>query len=64
MGDLKDQQPSMTNKEQINNLKEIGLIINDEDYADLYNMIIKTLLAKRMIVINKWSFLRELLLSK
>ncbi len=34
MGDLKKQQPSMTIKEQINNLKEIGLVINDEEYAE------------------------------
>lgn len=34
MGDLKEQQPSMTIKEQINNLQEIGLIINDEEYAE------------------------------
>ena len=33
MGDLKEQQPSMTIKDQINNLQEIGLIINDEEYA-------------------------------
>ena len=34
MGDLKEHQPSMTIKEQINNLQEIGLIINDEEYAE------------------------------
>ena len=34
MGDLKEQQPSMTIKDQINNLQEIGLIINDEEYAE------------------------------
>lgn len=34
MGNLKEQQPSMTIKEQINNLQEIGLIINDEEYAE------------------------------
>lgn len=34
MGDLKEQQPSMTIKEQINNLQEIGLIIKDEEYAE------------------------------
>ena len=34
MGDLKEQQPSMTIKEQINDLQEIGLIINDEEYAE------------------------------
>ncbi|BCN28770.1 Abi family protein [Anaeromicropila herbilytica] len=34
MGDLKEQQPSMTIKEQINNLQEIGLIINDVEYAE------------------------------
>lgn len=34
MGDLKVPQPSMTIKEQINNLKEIGLIIDNEKYAE------------------------------
>lgn len=34
MGVLKEQQPSMTVKEQINNLKKIGLIICDEVYAE------------------------------
>jgi len=34
MGALKKQQPSMTIKEQINNLKDIGLVINDEEYAE------------------------------
>ena len=34
MGDLKEQQPSMTIKDQINNLQEIGLIIDDKEYAE------------------------------
>ena len=33
MGELKKHQPSMTIDEQINNLKEIGLIVEDEEYA-------------------------------
>lgn len=34
MSDLKAHQPSMTISEQINNLKEKGLIINDIEYAE------------------------------
>ena len=33
MRDLKQHQPSMTIDEQLENLKSLGLIINDEDYA-------------------------------
>lgn len=33
MGELKQHQPSMTIDEQIDNLKELGLLINDEEYA-------------------------------
>ncbi len=33
MGELKDHQPPMTIDEQIENLKSIGLVINDEEYA-------------------------------
>lgn len=34
MGDLKEQQPSMTVKQQIENLCAIGLSITDETYAE------------------------------
>lgn len=33
MGDLKQHQPPLTIEEQVKNLKGIGLIIDDEDYA-------------------------------
>lgn len=33
MGELKRHQPSMTIEEQIENLKKIGLVIEDEAYA-------------------------------
>lgn len=33
MEELKKHQPSMTIDEQISNLKEIGLIFEDEEYA-------------------------------
>lgn len=33
MGELKEHQPPMTIDEQVENLKKIGLIVNDEDYA-------------------------------
>ena len=33
MGELKQHQPSMSIVEQVENLKSLGLIINDEDYA-------------------------------
>lgn len=33
MGELKKHQPFMTIDEQISNLKEIGLIFEDEEYA-------------------------------
>ncbi len=33
MGELKQHQPSMTIDEQVANLKSIGLIVEDEDYA-------------------------------
>ena len=33
MGELKQHQPSMTIDEQVENLKSIGLIVEDEDYA-------------------------------
>lgn len=33
MGELKKHQPALTIDEQIENLKSIGLIINDEDKA-------------------------------
>lgn len=33
MGEAKEHQPSMTIEEQVANLKNIGLIVNDEEYA-------------------------------
>ena len=33
MGEQKKQQPPMTNDEQVENLKSIGLIVDDEEYA-------------------------------
>ena len=33
MGELKQHQPPMTIDEQVENLKSIGLIVEDEDYA-------------------------------
>ena len=33
MGELKQHQPPMTIDEQVENLKSLGLIINDEEYA-------------------------------
>lgn len=33
MGELKQHQPSMSIDEQVENLKSLGLIVNDEDYA-------------------------------
>ena len=33
MGELKQHQPPMTIDEQVENLKWLGLIINDEEYA-------------------------------
>ena len=33
MGELKQHQPPMTIDEQVENLKSIGLIVNDEEYA-------------------------------
>ena len=33
MGELKQHQPPMTIDEQIENLKNIGLIVEDEEYA-------------------------------
>ena len=33
MGELKQHQPPMTIDEQIENLKAIGLIVEDEEYA-------------------------------
>ena len=33
MGELKKHQPPMTTDEQIENLKNIGLIVGDEAYA-------------------------------
>lgn len=33
MGELKKHQPSMTIDEQVENLKSIGLLVDDEDYA-------------------------------
>ena len=33
MGELKQHQPSMTIEEQVENLKSIGLVIKDEEYA-------------------------------
>lgn len=33
MGDLKQHQSPMTIEEQVNNLKDIGLIVDDEEYA-------------------------------
>lgn len=32
MGELKKQQPPMTIDEQVENLKSIGLIVDDEEY--------------------------------
>lgn len=40
MGELKKHQASMTIDEQIENLKSLGLIINDEEYAkNIFNDI-------------------------
>lgn len=33
MGDMKQHQPPLTIEEQIENLKSIGLVIKDEEYA-------------------------------
>lgn len=33
MGELKKHQPPMTIDEQVENLKGIGLIVDDEEYA-------------------------------
>ena len=33
MGELKQHQPPMTIDEQVENLKSIGLIVDDEEYA-------------------------------
>ena len=33
MGEQKQHQPPMTIDEQVENLKSLGLIINDEEYA-------------------------------
>ena len=33
MGEVKQHQPPMTIDEQIENLKNIGLIVEDEEYA-------------------------------
>lgn len=33
MEERKQHQPSMTIEEQVENLKSIGLIVNDEEYA-------------------------------
>lgn len=35
MGELKQHQPSMSIDEQVENLKSLGLIINDEEYAKM-----------------------------
>jgi len=34
MGELRQHQPSMSIDEQVENLKSIGLIINDGEYQD------------------------------
>lgn len=36
MGELKKHQAPMTIEEQIKNLKEIGLVVADEEYAKRY----------------------------
>lgn len=36
MEERKQHQPSMTIEEQVENLKSIGLIVNDEEYAKKY----------------------------
>ena len=36
MKELKKHQPSTNVDEQIENLKEIGLIINDEEYGKIF----------------------------
>lgn len=33
MSELKEYQPSITIDEQVDNLKSIGILINDEQYA-------------------------------
>ena len=33
MGELKQHQPPMTIDEQVENIKSIGLIVEDEEYA-------------------------------
>lgn len=33
MGELKRHQPSLSIDEQVENLKTLGLVISDEDYA-------------------------------
>ena len=36
MEERKQHQPSMAIEEQVKNLKSIGLIVNDEEYAKQY----------------------------
>ena len=46
MGELKQHQPPMTIDEQVENLKNIGLIIDDEEYAKkILNYICLTLIS-------------------
>ena len=58
MEERKQHQPSMTIEEQVENLKSIGLIVNDEEYAkNYYNNHIKKDGIKKI----KYNYSKELL---
>ena len=44
MGELKQHQPPMTIDEQVENLKSIGLIVENEEYAKKINKDVYCLL--------------------
>lgn len=52
MGDMKQHQPPLTIEEQIENLKSIGLVIKDEEYAQRILKDIKRLNS------GQWDFLK------
>ena len=62
MGELKQHQPPMTIDEQIENLKNIGLIVKDEEYAKrILNDISYFRLIKAYslnLKTNEWSYVK------
>ena len=54
MGELKQHQPPMTIDEQVENLKNIGLIVEDEEYAKrILNDVLRSFHREKVFLIAR-----------